>query len=158
MDNLSELNIDVESESQEQRSFDAIPNGTYPVIVTASEMKETKAGNGKYLSLTFDIIDGDFKGRKVWENLNVVNPSAVSEKIGRSQLAALCKAVDVDKPTDSNELHDKPLLITVRKDKKEADRNVVAGYSQISDSYEAPEAPKAPPKPAPATGKKPWQK
>lgn len=160
MSDLSKLNIDVENEAQEAANYDALPDGDYVAILTASEMKETKAGNGQYLSVTAEIIDGDHKGRKVWDNLNVVNPSAVAEKIGRAQLAALCKAVGVDNPQDSEELHNKPLVIAVRKDKQDKTRNVIKGYKPVGDAYEpgAGGNDSFEPDEKPAPKKKPWQK
>ena len=46
-----------------QQSFDALPPGRYEVIITDSEMKDTKAGTGQYLQLTFDVIGGQHNGR-----------------------------------------------------------------------------------------------
>ena len=65
-----------------QQSFDALPNGRYEVIITDSEMKETKAGTGAYLMLTMEVI-GDTKhsGRKLWTRLNLVNPNATAVQI-----------------------------------------------------------------------------
>ncbi|MGD9126460.1 MAG: DUF669 domain-containing protein, partial [Planctomycetia bacterium] len=50
-------------------SFDPIPAGKYVAVITESEMKDTKSGVGQYLQLTFDIIDGKYKGRKLWSRL-----------------------------------------------------------------------------------------
>jgi hypothetical protein len=36
--------------------FEPIPAGKYVAVVTASEMKPTKNGNGSYLELTFQVI------------------------------------------------------------------------------------------------------
>jgi len=161
MANIGQFGIDVENEAQEAQSYDALPDGNYPAIATASELKDTKAGNGKYLSITFEIIDGEAKGRKLWANLNIVNPSSTAEKIGRAELASLCKAVGIANPKESEELHDSPVLLTVRKDKADPTRNVIKGYSSVGDAFEVAEkpAPKAAaPAAKPATGKKPWQK
>lgn len=47
------------------RGFDPIPAGKYLAVITETEMKDTKKGGGQYLQLTFQIIDGPFKGRYV---------------------------------------------------------------------------------------------
>ena len=44
--------------------------GQVLAVVSESELKPTKTGGGKYLQLTFQIIDGEFKGRLVWARLN----------------------------------------------------------------------------------------
>ena len=53
--------------------FDPIPAGKYLAIITESEMKPTKAGTGQYLQLTFQVLEGQYKGRLVWARLNLDN-------------------------------------------------------------------------------------
>lgn len=163
MANIGQYEIDVETEAQDQQSYDALPDGQYPAIATASEIKDTKAGNGKFLAVTFEIIDGDHKGRRLWQNMNIQNPSTQAERIGRAELAVLCKACGIKNPTESEELHDIPVLLTVRRDRNDATRNVIKGVSAVGDAFEVPAAPAAAPKAAPVkaapvAGKKPWQK
>ena len=55
-------------------SFDPLPNGDYLCIITASEMKPTKAGNGAFLELELQVLDGPHQGRKLWDRLNVRRP------------------------------------------------------------------------------------
>lgn len=93
--------------------FDPIPAGKYLAIITESEMKPTKAGTGQYLQLTFQVLDGPYKGRLVWARLNLDNPSDMAVKIARAELSSICRAVGVLAPKDSLELHDLPLTITV---------------------------------------------
>ena len=93
--------------------FDPVPAGKYIAAITESEMKPTKAGTGQYLQFTFQILDGDFKGRLLWARLNLDNPSEMAVTIARSELSSLCRAVGVMAPKDSLELHNLPLIITV---------------------------------------------
>ena len=69
--------------------FEAIPAGKYVAVVTASEMKPTKNGNGAYLELTFQVIEGEYKNRLLWERLNLDKPNPLTVKIARSELSAL---------------------------------------------------------------------
>ena len=55
--------------------FDAIPAGKYQAVISQSSIKATRNGSGSYLELTFEIIDGEYKGRKLWSRLNIENPS-----------------------------------------------------------------------------------
>ena len=112
--------------------FEPIPPGKYAAVITDSEMKTTKSGNGSYLELTFQVIEGEFKGRLLWARLNLDNPNALTVKIARSELSAICRAVGVFEPKDSCELHNLPLLVTV-KQKADADgevRNEIKGYAK----------------------------
>jgi hypothetical protein len=72
-----------------------------------------KSGNGEGLKLTFEIIDGQFKGRRVWENLNIRHSNEDTQRIAQSQLSALCHAVNVIKLLDTAALHFKPVRINV---------------------------------------------
>ena len=126
-------NLDFNANTVEPATdFEAIPAGKYVAAVVASEMKPTKAGTGNYLELTFEVLEGEFKGRKLWARLNLDNPNALAVKIARSELSALCRAVGVMEPKDSCELHNLPLVITV-KQKADAEgevRNEVKGYAK----------------------------
>ena len=133
-------------------SRDAIPSGTYEAVITDSEMKATKNGLGMGINLTFEIIsDGPAKGRKVFVWINYEHPKVEAQRIGREELASLCKAVGVSNLTDTNQLHNLPLLITVGLDRNDSTRNVVKKYA----SKAAPSAQPAQ-RPAAATGAAPW--
>jgi len=113
--------------------FDPIPAGKYLAAITESEMKDTKSGDGKYLQFTFQILEGEFKGRMLWSRLNLENANATTVKIARAELSAICRAVSVMAPKDSVELHNLPLIITgghkKRKDTGEI-TNVIKGYDR----------------------------
>lgn len=136
-------------------NFDPIPAGKYLAVITESEQKPTKAGTGHYLQLTFQILDGPHKGRLLWARLNLDNPHPTAVQIARAELAAICQAVGVMRPNDSVELHNLPVIISVRC-KKRSDTgeitNEIAGYSR----KEAPPAP--PPAAVNGSGPPPWQR
>ncbi len=110
----------------------AIPAGDYQVVIVESEEKETAKGNGSYLQLTLEIIEGQHKGRKLFSRLNLNNPSDVAVGIARAELSAICRAVGVMKPKDSTDLHDLPFVAKVsvkkRTDTQEL-TNEVKGYA-----------------------------
>ena len=113
--------------------FEPIPAGKYLAVITNSEMKPTKAGTGSYLELTFQIIDGEYKNRLLWARLNLDNPNATAVQIARAELSAICRAVGVMAPKDSVDLHNLPLVITVKCKKREDTGeivNEVKGYAK----------------------------
>jgi hypothetical protein len=114
-------------------NLEPLPAGKYLAAITDSEMAPTKAGNGHYLKLAFQILDGPYKGRFVWARLNLVNASPTAVQIARGELSAICRAVGILAPKDSVELHNLPLVISVRC-KKRADtgeiNNEISGYSK----------------------------
>jgi hypothetical protein len=114
--------------------LEAIPSGKYQAVITESEFKPTKAGNGTYLQLTFEIIDGNHKGRMLWSRLNLDNKSDVAVKIAQQELSAICRAVGVLTPQDSEDLHNLPLVIHVRARRRNDTQeitNEIGGYSAV---------------------------
>ena len=91
-------------------SFEPIPAGDYPMAITGSSMQDTKAKTGKYIQFEFTILDGEQKGRKIWTNLNVVNPNPVAVEIAQKELATICRACGKLTITDTQELHGIPFL------------------------------------------------
>jgi hypothetical protein len=95
-------------------NYDPLPNGDYDVIISESEMKPTKAGTGKYLQLTIEVLDGEHKGRRVWSRLNLINPNATAVEIAERDLADICRAVGKQSVSDSAELHDVPFVVALK--------------------------------------------
>ena len=110
-----------------------IPNGKYVVIIKESELKATSDGQGQLLALTLEIMEGPFKGRKLYDRLNLVNKSAEAVRIARGQLSAIFRSVGVMQPRDTVELHNLPLVAVVkvgkRKDTQEL-KNEIKGYEK----------------------------
>ncbi len=125
------------SEVDPAADFEPIAPGSYTAVITESETKPTKAGTGSYLQFTFQIVDGEHKGRLLWARLNLDNPSETAVKIAKGELSAICRAVNVLQPRDSIELHNIPLVIKVgvkrREDTGEM-TNEIKGYSARSGS------------------------
>jgi hypothetical protein len=113
--------------------FEPIPAGKYPAVITESELKPNKAQTGHYLQLTFEVLEGPHKGRRLWARLNLDHPNAKAVEIARAELSALCRAVGVLAPTDSVELHNLPLVIHVKCKKREDTgevTNEIRGYAR----------------------------
>lgn len=152
MPNLTGFNA---NEVDPNFAFDPIPAGKYLAVITESETKPTKSGVGQYLQFTFQIIEGEHKGRLVWTRLNLDNPNATTVKIARAELSAICRAAGVLAPKDSVELHNIPLLITVGQKKRDDTgemTNVVKGYGKKDAAAARPSAP------AGGNGTPPWKR
>ncbi|MCA9252548.1 MAG: DUF669 domain-containing protein [Phycisphaerales bacterium] len=122
-------------------AFEPIPAGKYLAAITESEFKPTKNSSGQYLQLTFQLLEGNHKGRIQWARLNLENSNATAVKIARAELSAICHAVGVMQPKDSLELHNIPLVIDVRL-KKRPDTgeltNEIKGYSRKETAGASP--------------------
>ena len=155
---MAQFNFDA-SQVAPQQSVGPLPAGTYLAHITESDVQPLKSGNGEGLKLTFEIIDGQFKGRKVWENLNIRHTSEDTQRIAQSQLSALCHAVNVIKLMDTAALHFKPVRInvTVREavGQYKASNNI-KGYEAAGGGISAPVAPATAPTPAPVAETPAW--
>lgn len=140
-----------------------LPAGTYLAHVTESDIRPLASGNGQGLKLTLEIIDGQYKGRRVWDNMNIEHNNETTQRIAQAQLSALCHAVNVIKLEDTSALHYKPVRVkvTVREaDGKYQESNNIKGYESASGATPTP-APVAVTAPAtePTTSKAPaWAK
>lgn len=139
------------------RSYAPLPNDDYEMMVTKSEIKATKAGNGHYLELEMQVISGEHSGRRHWERLNIDNPNKQAEDIAKAALAALCMAVGVDDMQDTDQLHDIPFIARVEIDRKDPERNRVVGYEAALETATAAPAAKPAAPAASKPGKKPWE-
>ena len=125
--------------------MDVLPAGKYLAMAIASELKPTKTGNGEYLQITFEILDGQFKGRKIWDRLNIRNSNKTAEDIAQRALSALCHAVGIIELEDSDQLHNIPVMLDVAVDPAKGEysaSNRVKGYSAAGAQSSAP-APRA---------------
>ena len=123
-------------------AFEPLPVGKYLAAITASEVKATKKGDGNYLELEFTVLEGPCKGRKVWDRLCINHPKDVTQKIARGNLSAICRAVGVMQPKDSVELHNLPLVITVKCKRREDNNelgNEIKGYAGKNSAKNSPQ-------------------
>lgn len=157
---MASLNFDA-NVIQPDNSFDPIPAGWYNAVIDESEMKPTRDGSGAYLALRFNIIDGQYAGRKVFTRLNLRNQNPVAQDIAQKQLSTICHAVNVLQIQDSSQLHALPLQIRVKVTTDPTGQyepsNEISGYKAVgagngqgvaaplvAPAYTAPVAPVAP--------------
>lgn len=134
-------------------SFEAIPTGTYEAVISNSESRPMKSGNGMGFNLEFEIISGECKGRKVFAWITFEHrTSPDAQRIGREQLSAICRAVGVTQLNDTAQLHNLPLLIVVALDKNDPTRNIIKGFKAVKSVGAGAAAPQA----APQNQGAPW--
>ncbi len=132
---------------------EVIAPGKYKAVITKSEERPTKAQTGSMLVLTCQIIEGQHNGVTLMDRLNLNNPNKTTEEIAQRTLSAICRAVGVMMPNESSDLHDKPLMITVKIKPAEGNyqaSNEIAGYEPCEGG-----APAAAPA---AAATPPWKK
>jgi len=125
------------------KDFDVVPADRYEVVILESVWENTKAGTGKFIKFTMQIVSGPHSGKPLYDRLNLDNPSDKAVQIAKGTLSAICRAVNVPRPKDTSELHNLPLIVRVDKEEYEPGKwsNPVKAYY-----------PKAAPGAAAATG------
>lgn len=110
---MADLDGGFDATKHDDPGFDPLPEGNYTLIIEASEMKTTKAGTGTGINMKFQVVEGEHKGRTFFKWLNYTNPNETAQKIGRAELAMLCRAVNIPQPKDTMELHNIPFAAHV---------------------------------------------
>lgn len=99
-----------------QGDYTPLPAGEYRVIVKDSDMVENSAKTGSFLKLDLEVIDGEYKGRTIFDRLNLDNPNQQAVDIAQRTLNAICVATGKMAIADSSELHDIPIVAVVKVD------------------------------------------
>ena len=94
--------------------LEVLPPGKYLAHLIESEMLPTKAGDGQLLKLVFEILEGPSARRKIFDQLNLVNPNPTTVEIAQRALSAICHATGKLQVGDSEELHLVPMTIQVK--------------------------------------------
>jgi hypothetical protein len=94
-------------------AHEVLPAGKYRAQIVESDMRVTRNGMGQFLWLMLDILEGPHQGRKIFDQLNLVNPNPTTVEIAQRTLSAICHATGKMQVNDSDELHMIPMTIQV---------------------------------------------
>jgi hypothetical protein len=139
-----------------QKNLEKLPRGWYPAVILESEIIPTSKQDGFRLMLTYQVIDGPAKGRKITKGYNIDNPSAQAVEIAMKEIKTICVCIGHHAPMSrTEELYNRPLQIFVV-DQKDSDYNDIKGYKDINgndpDKITASPAVGAPAYAVPAAG------
>lgn len=134
---------------EDMKDFTPLPAGEYLAYVVSSEVKSNKAGTGEYLKAEWDVIDGEYAGRKIFANYNLSHTNPQAAEIGQRELAAACRAMGLGAVQDSEQMHAIPcvLKLTIRKPKEGSSygpENRISDYKPAGAGVAAPQAAAAP--------------
>ena len=142
-------------------NFEPLPAGWYTCTISQAELKDTKAGNGQYIKLRYDITGPSHQGRVVFGNLNIKNANLKAEEIGRQQLGEIMRAIGLAKVADTDQLIGGQISIKldIKQDAQYGASNEVRGFKSVSGSV-APSVTAAPAATPAAVAKAapPWAK
>ena len=148
---------------QSDRNFEPLPAGWYNASITSAELTPTKAGDGAYIKVRYDITGPTHQGRVVFGNINIRNKNPDAERIGRQQLGELMLAIGLAEVRDTDELIGANIGVKLKIRPAQGDweaSNDVSGFKSLGTAPTAPTSQvSAPNAPAQATGARPpWAK
>ena len=120
---------------------EALPIGDQLAQIFESELNDNKAGTGKIAKFGWEIVSGPLQGRKLWTQENVSHSNAQAQEIGQRNLKRICEAAGVGPIRNTEELHFKPMTITIgieKGDGQYADKNNIKGYKFYGPPGSAP--------------------
>lgn len=92
---------------------DLIPDGEYEAVCESVAERENTNRNGSYLYFVFALVGGDHDGRKLFERLNIKNPSEKTVAIANATMSAILRAVGVPRPVNEEDICNIPLVVIV---------------------------------------------
>ena len=148
--------------------FEPLPPGEYLTMITEASVENTKSG-GQMVKVTYTVMEGQFEGRKLWSQHNIVNSSPKAEEIGRKEISRIAHAIGQPRINDTEQLLQQVIRITVvlKQDPGYMPKNEVkkwvaaqqAGLSAATASAMQQEPPQEqPPHPATQQTAPPWGK
>jgi len=82
--------------TQEGSKFDLLSIGIYKAQITDATVSQPQSGDGWGVNLTWQITEGAYEGRYVWQHITFQHSSVQATTIGRRQFKDLCVATGVD--------------------------------------------------------------
>ena len=84
--------------AEKDSANEALPPGQYRVLVESTAWKPTKAGTGHFAAIIFQVVQGQWQGKKLFANFNLDNPSEVATRIGKAEFKRFLMAIGVMTP------------------------------------------------------------
>lgn len=150
------------------RSRDPIPEGVYSLALVEADTKAARSGNGIVMTCKFEVTEGSYKGKWIWERFNIVNSNDTAQRIARGRVSKWATAAGKPGATDTDKLMGRKFFAKIKIEEGSGGygpQNVIDGFVMPGGEAEAPKVqPKAEPKPkaepakAPAgEQKRPWE-
>ncbi len=115
---------------------DFLKPGDYTVQIMESSIAPNKAQTGHYLKLVMQVVqEGENKGRKIYDYINIQNPNSTTEKMAARSLSALGRATNIREIKLPEQLLNQIVIAVVTKNDS---GNNVRTYKPVSETQSAP--------------------
>lgn len=157
---MAELNIDVDAvPEREGGDFDLIPDCEVVAHIIETVVTSKEAGK-KRCVFTWEILDGQYAKRRIWDGQNIQHPNAQTQEIASRAVKDIAKAVGhTGVVNDSAVLEFKPVMIRIRTEPAQNGypaKNAVKGYRPATGGPAA--ATTSASAPATTAAARPWGK
>jgi hypothetical protein len=114
---MTSFYFDTRDYTPEPSSFDPLPKGEYPGMIVKAMEKTSQTSGNTYASLEIEIVEGKYKGRKVYDNLFLHSTNATAQNIARAKLHGIATSLDLTVINSEEDFTFKPLSVAVDIDK-----------------------------------------
>jgi hypothetical protein len=91
-------------------SFEAIPDGEYPVVIVSAVLKESQRSEHPYINLEMDVAEGEHEGRKLWSILSLHPKALFRTKENFENLGVYQDEIDLDVDDDTGDVLEPELV------------------------------------------------
>jgi len=108
-----------------------VPAGKYLMQMVKNEMIPIKGDKGDRLNMDFQILEGPYEGRHVFQSLNIEHIDFDARQIPLKQFKRLCEACGQELVDDGDQLLHIPFYgaVIVRKNTQYGDQNDLTNYA-----------------------------
>lgn len=123
-------------------TFEVVPAGDYPVLITEIVEKPTKDGTGARMNCKMVILNGTYQNRVLFAGFNTKNASTKAQLIGRQQFKTIGLALNKVNAKVTDEWLNQPLVAVVKlgKDQNGNPQNEVSSFKPRLTAAAAPSA------------------
>lgn len=104
--------------AEQIESLPELPADSYICEIIKTDVMTTKDGHGRYIKIRFQVKEGEFKGRSIYQNFNTMNRNDQAVEIGKRYLSILCTSIGIESFEDTDELLSCQVIVKVGAENK----------------------------------------
>ena len=116
------------SSIEQNDDFAPLPLGEYPVMLVDSKPTSTNKG----IILAFDVVCGEYQGRKLWANANIFHENPAAKEFGDKLLSSLMYAANKPTAQQTEELIGVTVIARVKLQKNDPTKNDISGFKSAT--------------------------
>lgn len=140
---MSDLNFTFSDAPVTEDQYSPIPAGEYPLAINKVQRRQSKRGTGDMLNIEFVVTDGQYEGRRIYQNFLLWHTDSEIQKRHENDLKRILHGAGLMPKQSLDELSGRHLIGDVRvqksKDPQYGDsNNVRSGKPSIASASASP--------------------